>query len=322
MTSASVRSTFAALGPRWRQLLARKQWSTLFLTPEWQQTWWEQFGDPETELCLLSIGPETDPLGIAPLVGYGDTITFLGGMDLFDYHDFIDAAPGFHDALAERLESERWRVIDLHSVPEWSAAIEGVPAAFRRRGHTVAVQDEDVVPGVQLPSTWDDYLAALRKKDRHELRRKMRRLESAGTVRLVETTAETLEADFALFLDMMMESSEEKREFMLPEREAYLWRTCAWTLEADILRLLFLELDGERVAASLSFDYEGTRLLYNSGYRLAQSANSVGLMLHALCINNAIERGLHYFDFLRGPEPYKYHLGGTDRTLHRIVVTR
>jgi CelD/BcsL family acetyltransferase involved in cellulose biosynthesis len=319
---ASIRSGFAALAPQWRQLLAQRSWTTLFITPEWQQAWWEHSGDADTELYLLTVGPESAPLGIAPLALRDDTLTFLGDTDLFDYHDFIDVAQGFFEELAECLESEAWRVIDLHSVPEWSPAIEGIPAAFRKRGYTVRFEDEDVVPGLELPGTWDDYLGLLRKKDRHELRRKLRRLESAGEVRVVEATAETLEADVVLFLDLMMESREEKREFMLPDREAFFQRTCAWTLEMGILRLMFLELDGERVATALSFDHDGKRLLYNSGYRLAQSANSVGLMLNALCIKDAIERGLHYFDFLRGPEPYKYHLGGKDRTLHRIVVTR
>ena len=45
-------------------------------------------------------------------------------------------------------------------------------------------------------------------------------------------------------------------------------------------------------------------------------------MLKALCIKDAIESGLIYFDMLRGPEPYKYHLGGVDGRIHRIVVTR
>ena len=45
-------------------------------------------------------------------------------------------------------------------------------------------------------------------------------------------------------------------------------------------------------------------------------------MLKALCIRDAIERGLTYFDLLRGDEPYKYHLGAAELAIHRIVVTR
>jgi CelD/BcsL family acetyltransferase involved in cellulose biosynthesis len=93
-------------------------------------------------------------------------------------------------------------------------------------------------------------------------------------------------------------------------------------MDAGYLRLQFLEIDGEKLSTTMSFDYDGRRLLYNSGYRVEHGSLAVGLMLKALCVKDAIERGLTYFDFLRGPEPYKYHLGGQNIGLHRIVVRR
>ena len=62
------------------------------------------------------------------------------------------------------------------------------------------------------------------------------------------------------------------------------------------------------------------RLLYNSGYDPSLSYFSVGLLLHAMCVKDAIEKGIEYFDFLRGPEPYKAHLGGIQKSLYRMVV--
>ena len=40
-----------------------------------------------------------------------------------------------------------------------------------------------------------------------------------------------------------------------------------------------------------------TRLLYNSGYDPEFSYYSVGLLLDALCLREAIEQKLRYFDF-------------------------
>jgi CelD/BcsL family acetyltransferase involved in cellulose biosynthesis len=322
LTCLSVRSGFDSVAPLWTELLGRRDWSSLFLTPEWQRCWWEQFEDANTELCLLTVGPADQPLGVAPLMQRGDTITFLGDTDLFDYHDFIDVAPGFHEALIECLADEEWHSMDLHSVPDFSRTLTALTAASEAKGWSVQVEDEDVVPGLDLPATWDEYVAGLRKKDRHELRRKLRRLESAGEVRVVEANSAALEQEFDLFYELMAESREEKRDFMLPERQEFFRRVINWTSGSDFLRLFFLELNGERVAASLAFDYDGRRLLYNSGFRTAHGALGVGLMLNALCIKDAIERGLTYFDFLRGAEPYKYHLGGQDVGLRRILVTR
>ena len=78
----------------------------------------------------------------------------------------------------------------------------------------------------------------------------------------------------------------------------------------------------KRVAAAMCFDYGGARLLYNSGYDPSYGYYSVGLLLKALCLKDAIEQGKAYFDFLRGPEPYKYDLGAKNTALYQMVVTR
>jgi CelD/BcsL family acetyltransferase involved in cellulose biosynthesis len=321
LTQSASATEFDANRVLWHDLLGRRSWSSIFLTPEWQGLWYDQFGVDE-ELRLLTIGPADAPLGLAPLMLSGDTLTFVGDTDLFDYHEFIDIAPGFHEALIASIDPLPWKTLDLRSLPAFSPTLEALPSAYRALGYDVTIEDEDVVPGTDLPATWDEFVGGLRKKDRHELRRKMRRLESAGEIQVVESTRETLEADFSLFHELMAESREEKRDFMLPEREAFFRRIVDWSFDAGFLRLMFLELDGERVATTMSFDYDGRRLLYNSGYRLEHGPLAVGLMLNALCIKDAIERGLTYFDFLRGPEPYKYHLGGLDIGLHRLIVRR
>jgi CelD/BcsL family acetyltransferase involved in cellulose biosynthesis len=76
------------------------------------------------------------------------------------------------------------------------------------------------------------------------------------------------------------------------------------------------------VATSLCFDYASSRLLYNSGYNPDFGYYSVGLLLNALCLRSAIDEGIGYFDFLRGSEPYKHHLGGRPRNLYQMVVRR
>ena len=322
MTCAEATRSFAPVSAVWRELLERLPWSSIFMTPEWQEAWWDEFGHDD-ELRLLVVGPPGAPLGLAPLQLSSGHMSFVGGTDLFDYHDFITAAPAFYPELFDCLESEPWSVMDLSSVPEWSPTFELLPQAARERGYGVTVEEEDVVPGVTLPESWDAYLAGLRKKDRHELRRKLRRLESAGAVRVRLADTATLERDLMLFREVMAESRAEKSEFLSPDREAFFQRVTDRMHEAGRLRLFMLEIgDDPAAAAVLSFDYAGRRLLYNSGYRHVHDHLAAGLMLKALCIRDAIENGLTYFDLLRGAEHYKYHLGAVDGRIHRIVVTR
>ena len=76
------------------------------------------------------------------------------------------------------------------------------------------------------------------------------------------------------------------------------------------------------MATSLSFVYKGVRYLYNSGYNPIYSNLSVGLMNHALAIQSSIELGHRVFDFMRGSEAYKYHLGGIDRQIYAVTAFR
>ena len=321
MTCIGLRTGFDAVAPQWNALIAGQAEPNLFLTPEWQRTWWEHFRG-EADLCLLTVGSESDPLGIAPMAIDGDVLRFLGGTDLFDYHDFVTDDPRFYEALADCLDGEPWHTMDLASVPDGSPTLQQIPRIYRSRGYEVTVEPEDVVPGLDLPATWEDYLGGLRPKDRHELQRKLRRLDAAGSYRVLLSTDETLEADAALFHEVMRESREEKRDFLGPEREAFFSDIVERMQSAGFLRLFRLELEGEPIAAVLAFDYAGRRLLYNSGFRRASASLSAGLLLKALCVKDAIERGLTYLDFLRGAEPYKYHLGARDASVHRIVVRR
>ena len=47
---------------------------------------------------------------------------------------------------------------------------------------------------------------------------------------------------------------------------------------------------------------------------------SVGVLSKALCIRDSIERGKKRFDFLKGDEHYKYHLGGQEVQLYRCLI--
>ena len=117
-------------------------------------------------------------------------------------------------------------------------------------------------------------------------------------------------------------SRTDKDQYMTPERERFFRSVTNRMAGLGLLKLFFMEIDDEPVATSLCFDYAGSRLLYNSGYNPEYGYYSVGLLLNALCLGEAIEQGIAFFDFLRGPEPYKHHLGGQQRKLYQMVVKR
>jgi len=323
-------TSFQDIESEWESVLQDSPADTLFLTPQWQKVWWDTFGDGRT-MCGFSYAFPDGAAGdgaaaIASLAKSGDTVTFIGSQDTFDYNDFPirpGHEEGFYQALLECMEEQDCRTLRLDSLRESSPTLELFPEMARGRGYTVDIEQEDVTSGIDLPGTWDEYLGLLNKKDRHELRRKLRRLDSQTDWKWYSIT-DPVEAGERLgeFIKLMRQSRTDKDEFMTPERERFFHNITQRMAELGQLQLYFLDLDGSTVATSLCFDYGGSRLLYNSGYDPEYGYFSVGLLLNAMCLKDAIERGLSYFDFLRGPEPYKAHLGGQQRSLYQMVVTK
>ncbi len=318
-------NSFDQIRGEWLDLLEECPVNTFYLMPQWQEIWWEAFRE-RREMAGFYLQRPEGVTAIASLARQGDDLSFVGNTETFDYNDFM-IRPGWEEdffaALMNWLDREDFKALELPSLMEDSPTLEYLPDLARQRGYSVEVSEEDVTPGLELPDNWDAYLAGLSKKNRHELRRKLRRLESTEGWRwYCVQGSEQVSARLEDFLYLMRQSAPDKAAYMTGEREAFFRRITQRTAELDLLRLYFLEMDGQDVASSLCFDYNGARYLYNSGYDPEYAYYSVGLLLNALCLREAIEQGKTYFDFLRGPEPYKYHLGGLDRTIYHMVVTK
>lgn len=310
----------------WDSVLRVSPVASIFLSPQWQEVWWENFsaGREMTGFSVPAAGGGADAL--ASLSRRNNAIGFVGAPDTFDYNDFL-VRPGFEESfyrtLLDVLDGWEWDDLRLDSLIEDSPTLTHLPEMARNRGYSVEVEYEDVTSGLALPADWEQFLALLSKKDRHELRRKLRRLDTQTDWRWYCVTApDEIMANFDNFLALMRMSRSDKEDYMTPEREKFFRALARRMAELDCIRLFFMEINGARVAASLCFDYGAARLLYNSGYDPGLSYYSVGLLLHAMCVKDAIEQGLGYFDFLRGPEPYKAHLGGRQKSLYRMVVKR
>ena len=326
MTCLTRLDSYQGVEQQWQDLLPACTVDTLFITPRWQEIWWDQFGDG-AEMLLLSFNGGHSVEGIAPLVRRNGTISLMGDQDVCDYNDFLvaqGAESRFYPCLLDHLGTEKWERLELISLPENSPTLAYLPDLARDRGYTVDIREEDVVPGVDLPNNWDAYLQILSKKDRHELRRKLRRLHSSGDNFRYYKLSDPVEVENNLedFFALMRFSKEEKHHFLNESRERFFRKMAVSISDIGFFKLFFMELNGERVASAICFDYGKSRLLYNSGFNPAYSYYSVGLLLKALCIQNAIEEGKKYFDFLRGPEPYKYDLGGTNKSIYQMVVRR
>lgn len=318
---------FASLTDEWCRLLEGCPARYPYQHPDWHRIWWRHFGGERAPLTLAVRDGERLAM-IAPLMRDGsDRLLFAGDPDICDYMDLVaapDADDGAYAALLDAVAAQPWRELILWGVPEHSRTLHLLPKLAEARGWKAEEDFEAVCPRVTLPETWEDYLASLGKKDRHELRRKMRRFTEAGQEMryYAVSTSEEVQAGLDDFIRLHTASRQDKRQFMTPEMEAFFREAVVALAGRDLVRLYFIELDGKRVASLLAFDTDGELLLYNSGYDPEFSFASVGLVSKAFTLKAAIEDGKRIFDFMRGAEPYKYDMGGKDLEVRTLTISR
>ena len=321
MANCTRHDSFADLQATWRDLLSQGAPATIFSTWEFQDTWWKVFGCG-WEPHLLALSDERGVFGIAPLMRREDDFLLVGGVEVCDFLDFL-ALPGRQEEVIDTtlayLGDYRGGRLDLHVLSDGSETPAIVTRLAAQRGLPLEREVEDVSPRLELPADWESYLVSLGKKDRHELRRKMRRLQSSGDVRWYAVSGES-PGDVADFIHLHRLSREDKASFMHERMQQFFHTLAERFAPTGLLKLYFLEVDGQRVAATICFVQNQELWLYNSGYDPAYSPLAVGLLLKAYCLQDAIALGLRGFDFLRGREPYKYDLGATDIPVHRLTI--
>ncbi len=296
---------------------------SVFVTPAWLEAWWRAFGKGAVQ-ALLSVKQDGRVAGLAPLLVMGDTASFIGSPDVCDYLDFY-ITPGeeerFCTAVLHYLFQNGVNKLDLHSLRPDSAALAGLSGAVETLGVELTCSREAVSVELKLPGSWEQYLALLNKKQRHEVRRKLRRLEEAGPYRYRVIKGEAA-VDYLPHFLKMFKNNPEKADFLTRSMETFFTTAIKSAIISGLGRFGVLELADRAAAAVLYFDHRNGVYLYNSAYEPCFSPLSAGLMSKVLSLKEAIERGRLTYDFLKGGEVYKHRLGGRDTPIFHCTVTR
>jgi CelD/BcsL family acetyltransferase involved in cellulose biosynthesis len=345
-------SGFGALEDEWNELLRRTRFDTIFLTWEWQTTWWQHLGRSRGPLYILAGRDDGRLVAIIPLYAIEDAgliLQLVGCIEVSDYLDLIVEAGReeevYHDFLEWLAgpEAPAWDSVDLCNQPGVSLSHTRLPEMAEAAGYRTEVFQEDVCPVIPLPQAgdspdgaagaWEAYLETLDKKERHEIRRKLRRIEREAPdaeIRFVDgngASQDELPAAVDAFIGLHRNSRSDKHTFMTPEMQEYFRAIAAALAKRGWLQLSFLEVGGKLVASYFCFDYNGAGardiLVYNSGYDPTGVPQlSPGWVLLARVIEHAIALGRRHFDFLQGDEDYKHRFGGVDTPVFRTIIRR
>lgn len=304
----------------WHDTGSSLDWRCLFTLPPWLMSWWSAFGDGE-DPHIVMIDEYGERIGLVPLKIQDSKAALLGSPDVCDYLDIITAPGRRQNAtrlLFDYLGKSGITRLFFSGIRKEAVIWTHVIPHAEENGWEVSCKKEEVNYEIELPDTWEAFLYRLDGKQRHELRRKLRRLNEAGNVqfRMIDPSPGP-DGELDRFIDLFKASRTDKHAFMTPQMAGYFRSLAGSFAGRQIFQFGELGLSGRVVAMVMCFDYRSTRYLYNSGYDPRFRQLSVGLISKILSIQDAVEKGISRFDFLKGAEVYKQRLGGVARDIYR-----
>jgi CelD/BcsL family acetyltransferase involved in cellulose biosynthesis len=292
----------------------------IFATWEWLSTWWRHFGGDRT-LAATAVRDGPDLMALLPLYVAAEgplrVVRFLGngpGDQLGPVCAPADKARVAKILSAVLAEAPwRWDVFVGDELPgneDWGGLLG---ASVLSRGASPVLSFGE--------GGWDEYLASISSKLRSEIRHDTRKLAREHDVgfRLADDPDrldEDLDVLFALHSARWNGSAFGTRHQRFHRDFARRASERGW------LRLWFLEIGGQPVAAWYGFRFAGVESHYQGGRDPGWHRSSVGLVLLAHSIREAIEDGVSQYRFLRGAEGYKYRLAKEDPGLETIALAR
>jgi CelD/BcsL family acetyltransferase involved in cellulose biosynthesis len=322
----------------WNNLLLKSASHVPFLRHEYIKTWWKTLGGGEWQDGTLHIitahSNDGEIKGIAPLfrttnLDGKSALMIIGSIEISDYLDFLAAPedlPDFIDAVLKDLEGPQgpvWEILDLYNIPEESQTLARLDDAVQKLGWNITKERIQPAPYILIPHSWNEYLKGIKKKQRHEIRRKLKRAENHDTPVswYFVQDEDSLDEEIKAFLDLMALDNQ-KEEFLTDIMRKQMGEAIHTAFNAGWLQLSFLMIGEEKAAAYLNFDYANKLWVYNSAINFDFYDLSPGWVLLAYLIQWAIENGREVLDFMRGDEVYKYRFGGIDRYVMRVQITR
>ncbi len=320
--------------PEWNALVEQSISDTPFQRCEYLSQWWKTLGGGEwkqAELVLISASENGNLVGIAPLfkAEYDGrpALLLVGSIEISDYLDLIvraDDLPRFLSGLIDFIASDSTLSglpFDWYNLPDSSPTLAALKIESDKRGWAYHEEIYRPTPRIALSGDFDAYLAGIEKKQRHEIRRKMRRAaESEIPVKfyIVEDAA-SLDSEIDSFFELMTHDAS-KAGFLTPPMREQMTSAIRSAFEKGYLWLAFLTVDGTKAAACLNFDYKNKLWGYNSGVSRDFMELSPGWVLLGHQLQWACDHGRSEFDFMRGDEEYKYRFGAVNKYVMRAIV--
>ncbi len=317
-----------ALQTEWLTLFDSDPVATPFSSFQWASAWcrhWSDGGSP----WVLAVHEGERLVGLAPMMlrRRGPLRLLNGlGVGVGNYWDVL-AAPDDRErvlaavAAALRQRSSEWDAFFMDKLPE-EATTE---IALREAGLSLDHPTRWKSPRIELPETFDDYLAGLSKNRRGQIRRNLRVVDNGElTIQAVSGESELREA-IDRWQVLRTEWWAKRERAMQPEHGSE--RFLAFTQEAiaamvpcGLAAVWEVRYHNEIIGITIDFLDESTCYYWLWGFDSRFEELRPGHTLIAYGIRWSIQTGRRYYDLMIGDETYKDDYAPTDRAVISMTV--
>jgi CelD/BcsL family acetyltransferase involved in cellulose biosynthesis len=325
---------FLGLETEWNDAVERAGLAHPFLRHEWIRTWWECFGSGgRLHIVLVRAGGRI--AAIAPFMSetvrmYGVPVRRLRLMhnEHTPRADFIVAErpDESYRAVWAALDhtSAGWDVLQLGQLPQQSPTGDRIRALADAGGCGVGAWRSSDSPYLELNGSWDQYFNGRTAKFRQNVRNRLSRLTRLGdpVMEILDDTASILGAREDAF---RLEASGWKQDAGTsisadPAVHRFYSLLAARASARGWLRLLFLSINGRRIAVSYGSRYANRVCLFKTGYDPEYAQYSPFKLLTYFAVRDAFTEGLDEVDFLGDSEPWKREWTATTRPHEWLFV--
>ena len=301
---------------------------------DWLLGWWKQFQSESKKLNVWLIHQADELVGIAPLyqsqIGSKTVLRMLGDAgDICTDHTNWFAKPGMEEFVGETvatqlLDQNSWNRIQLESIDVQDLSHAAFLAKMKSRGATIHSKPKDSCWAIDLPQTWDEYLAILSKNHRKRTRRWVRSFFDNNRIQVHVANKNNVDEVWKVFLDLHRRRwGDEQRpngSFSGPGFTEFHEVISRQLLESDQLRLCYLSIENQPIAAEYQLIDHDTLYSYQSGMSPEHGDVSPGNLSLIASIKFCLDHDLKRLDFMRGDESYKAHWKATPSERHDVRI--
>lgn len=336
---------FESLKKDWNALLASSSSESVFLRWEWIFEWWKAYRAADMTLAVLLVYGDEGLAGVGPFyvessnaagVLNSRRLRFLGTAENSAVSEYLDIIcldryrEGVARAIFDFIEKEDLcSEMTLQMLPASSETVRLLRERAMERSFFFSIARREKSPYINLPSTNNAFLEGLRPSLSGRIRNNRNRLAAHCRVEYRKTSGlHELEADFSelVRLHQLRWTRRNMPGAFSDARFIEFQRSVMRELLKDgLLDLHFLSANGSNIAALYNITCGEKVYFYQSGVDTAFRKNvSPGMLLHARCIAEAIDKGMREYDFLLNGalDRYKWLWTDTAREMIDLHIAR